>query len=570
MSPLRLAFGIAVTALMCASPIWGQCGGEAGPANILVGAQQLSWRVYVVDAGTPVGFSFPCFGQTGENHWSFGDGSAVETGFQVEHVFRTLGWVRVSVSQTGDCDGSPCEFELAGAYIEIVGYMAGDPDALVILGAGAVGSWSTEIVLSNPTGDPQAGRVTMSPSSNPEAKCPRPCTSFPYDLTPFATATIVLNTESGAPSFVGAYYVIPDGSDGLPVAFARATGGSPSATAALPIFHLSSLLRGMPESLVRLGVRRSAGGDHSNLLLTSIQPRKDVEASGIALRVEVSDDSGLTVGSGDFSLRFGESRLIRDVVGTLGVPDLQGGEIRVTRTAGKYPFWAVLANVDADGAVSIHGGRAPDDGFRLGYGDEFDEFLASGAGAVGEWDSEMQVSRSASGVRFSRSMTPRQGLCASPGSTSSTLASSLSSCIPPGPTDIFAIEPAEFLVRIFDRENPRRGADLPTIPLSQVRRNAVLGFPFPAGASPRRNLYLTVPEDFGSATVLVELRNADGTLALSRSLSVRSGEHPVISFEHPSAGQVRVVSSEGSGRVWGALASLGSDGSFTITSGANP
>ncbi|HET7451159.1 MAG TPA: hypothetical protein VFL12_00315 [Thermoanaerobaculia bacterium] len=465
----------------------------------------------------------------------------------------------------------------------VSGYLPGGPDALVIFGAGRVADWSTEIELANPSDQEQFGTIATVTTPNQLEDCPGSCIDHPYRLPPNGTTTVELEGDQGAPEFVGTYYVVPDAGGVLPVAAARALhSGVPSHS--LPVYRLNTLLQsfvpnafGESGAQVLLGARRSAV-EHSNLLLSVLQPPGTVDRSSVPLRVEVLDGSGAIVGTHDYRLAFGESRVIGDVVGALGVESLDLGQIRVTQTGGTNIVRAALATALDGGAVTVTAGTLPE----LGPIPDpaFDSAVIVGAGAIGDWDTEILLGDSAHFATdnvLSTAIPVREPACEEWVADSATIAVTASgvTCLDPGSNLVFANAAGhapEAAARIFDRIDPRRSADLPVC-LTRQLVGIDLVFPFEAG---RQNLFLAEGSGDHDATAHVEVRNADGEVVGSMDERIPAGGHVVIADVLAAVGAADSfvgqidVSAIGDGYLRGALATLGEDDRFVVTAGTNP
>jgi hypothetical protein len=128
--------------------------------------------------------------------------------------------------------------------------------------------------------------------------------------------------------------------------------------------------------------------------------------------------------------------------------------------------------------------------------------------------------------------------------------------------------------RIFDTANPSRSADVPAIRLSEIGNPSTLVFPFAAGG--RLNLYVTQIERGAAVTLHVEILSSGGDHLASQDVEL-SFQHRLLAdllgaagISGVHSGQIRVTKTGGDGVMWGLLAALGSDGTFTITPGVNP
>jgi len=552
---------------------------DAGPPGaditLTAGVFQSTGGVVAASVGRPVSMEYRGFAN--EVHWDFDDGTSV-TGRSVTHVFRSTGHAYVSQRVTGAC-GSSGE----SISIQVIGFAIEDARALVILGAGRAGTSSTEITLANPTGMEQFGTIATVPTPDQISGCPGACIYFPYHLLPNGTTTVHLAPGSGAPNFVGTYYVVPDAGGALPVVAASAVRVGSPIGATLPVYHLSTLLESfvpVPGSdsppTILIGARKSASS-HSNLLLTVLQPPGTVDLSGAVAHVEIIDGSGALLASEDFNLSFGESRVIPDVVGALGVPSLDLGQVRVTQMGGTNLVRPVLATTIESGAVTVSSGSPPGNSSPQGSSGSI---LLAGGGTVGDWDTEILLGNSgdsAGPIIVSATWQavpdpPRHNACllSLPGSaTIAVLASSLA-CLPLEPTTIFIGRP-EVSARIFDRAHPTRSADLALATPTQRLTNLV--FPFSTRPS---SLFLADVLSGFAADVQIEIWSAGGGLVLTFQRHIPAGSHitltnllDALNVSDVTSGQIRVTSSGGV-TIAGALAAVGSDGRFTISAGINP
>jgi len=565
-----------------------------------VQARYIRYSPYFALPGVPVTFSAYGYEPFSSFQWQFDheDPEEITASRSVTHSFSEIGWHMVRVFAIPQ---SVCSWQERGdLWVYVRGYLPDAPDALVILGAGRVGAWSTDITLANPTAVEQFGTVATVPTPDHIDDCPGACLFFPYHLPPNGTATVHLGPGTGAPAFVGAWYVVPDETGTLPVVAARAIRQGSGIEAALPVQHLSALLDGFmaPSDTwpwvaaipaILPGARRS-DSEHSDLLLSVLQPPGTLDLSGVDVRVDLFDAAGGIVGTRDFHLGFAESRVIHDVVGALGVPSLALGQIRVTQTGGTNAFRAVLATTLAGGAVTIASGDspAPPDTNAWGHSLPWSE-VVTGASVSAAWDTELVLgapdsladlpSNPGSDLRLTQYAVPRAESCMrhlSPAGSAAVTVSSLSACFSGGPANLYVSGGIPRIsARIFDREDPSRSADLP-IPLSWPHSVAQLVFPFESESAARQNLYLTEVAQVRSVQLRVEVWSASGSLLSTRNVSLASGENrllgDLLGTLDPSvhAGQIRVTNTGGDGVFWGLLATLGSDGSFTITPGVNP
>jgi hypothetical protein len=94
---------------------------------------------------------------------------------------------------------------------------------------------------------------------------------------------------------------------------------------------------------------------HSNLILTMLS-----EIGAVSGVVEVFSASGDRLGSLSFQLSNNVPEIfLYDVVAAAGVPELENGQVRVTKTGGDGLMWGILATIDDEGRFSISLGVNP-------------------------------------------------------------------------------------------------------------------------------------------------------------------------------------------------------------------
>jgi hypothetical protein len=220
-------------------------------------------------------------------------------------------------------------------------------DRLAIFGAGKVGSWTTELTLSNPRTEPSTVEVKTSPG---EIVCVLPC-DFTHEIP--GRGTIVLGPPP--PDGIGVTYVSAV-SGSLPRVLARVLDGI-GRSVDLPVFRLSTLLALDAPELVFPGAQRWAEGN-VNLVVASIwDPARHAEP--VTLRLEAFDANGISLGARDVALAAGETRFMGDALGFLGVSVVEVGQLSARRVGGSGKFWGTLSILRADGSLSVSAGALP-------------------------------------------------------------------------------------------------------------------------------------------------------------------------------------------------------------------
>lgn len=235
--------------------------------------------------------------------------------------------------------------------------------SLIIAGGGFVGVWDTEIDIANPSGIPSD--ITLSirgiPSLGP-CNCAGPVT---YTLPANGTIRVLASDFLGGP-YAGPQMIrldqVPVVGDGpqpaLPIVHARAVSQASSCQfAELPVTREETLQALNPSALAFPGASRLAGV-YSNLILEFVGGSG---GPGEAL-LELFDRDGVSRGSATISVA-GEMTVqattVVDIVGFLGVAELDGGQMRVTKTSGDGVLWGVLTTVGAEGSLRVSVGANP-------------------------------------------------------------------------------------------------------------------------------------------------------------------------------------------------------------------
>ncbi len=225
-----------------------------------------------------------------------------------------------------------------------------DSDALVVVGAGAAGSWVTEYELAN--GDPASIQALVGPAPF-GVPCPplQACEQAGVGIPGRGTAKIsnVLYSRT----FVGSTFVTAAGAT-LPTVRARIINSNrPSQAIELPVTRLSTISALNPSELVFPTAARTSTA-HSNLVLSELSL-----TAPVSLRVEAYSADGTLVGTRVFDVDRGNSIFLVDVLSQLGVLDFANGQVRVVKIGGGGLLWGLLATVTSDGQVFVSLGRNP-------------------------------------------------------------------------------------------------------------------------------------------------------------------------------------------------------------------
>jgi hypothetical protein len=227
-------------------------------------------------------------------------------------------------------------------------------DYLVVYGAGNAGFWTTELTISSATTDDSTVIISRAPTQI----CPPLSTCALFVSVP-GSGTVVVPTLTDLGTGTGAMFVGTLDSITPPAVLARAY--EPSAACAsvdLPVFRVQSLLALDPPVLVLPGARRGAAG-RSNLVTANVADPKNFDGDPVSLKIEVLSAGGDSLGQTSITLDYGNVLFVSDIVGLLGVAELDDGQVRIQKTGGAGVVWATMPITRADGSLSISLGVTP-------------------------------------------------------------------------------------------------------------------------------------------------------------------------------------------------------------------
>ncbi|MEP6995755.1 MAG: hypothetical protein ABI968_14630 [Acidobacteriota bacterium] len=253
---------------------------------------------------------------------------------------------------------------IVGILVMLAGFSApsalrGDVgDVLIIAGGGFVGPWDTEIDMANISADPISVTLSRSgPIPMIEAPCPPNCNGKTYTVPGHGTLRVL---ASDFLAFTGPQmirvetdkFVVDGPVHASPVVHARAVNTLSAAQfAELPVVRESTIKAlDQVDPLVFPGASRLSGV-YSNLILGNIE---EFSPSSEIL-VEAFDSQGSVLGSAHFTA----PTTFVDVVKALGVSELDGGQIRVTKLSGDGTLWGVLTTVVGNGSLKVSLGANP-------------------------------------------------------------------------------------------------------------------------------------------------------------------------------------------------------------------
>jgi hypothetical protein len=234
-------------------------------------------------------------------------------------------------------------------------------DSVVLVGVGQTGPWVTEMTAANPAESSLLAHVSPEPHFEPLGPCPGPCPFVYFGLGPNGTQALdpLLVGRLAAGETVTTLYITPEDGKPLPPIRARVVNTSrPEQAISVPGFRLSTLLALNPINLSFPGARRSVT-ERTNLALADLKEPNRRSGSGLSIQVEVYGSSGLGLSSASYTLAPGETRFLVDLLGQLGISNLENGQVRVRKTAGEGHVWGTMFTTDSDGTVTVSVGAHP-------------------------------------------------------------------------------------------------------------------------------------------------------------------------------------------------------------------
>jgi hypothetical protein len=246
---------------------------------------------------------------------------------------------------------------LLGSFV-VSSFAAGD--SVVVVGSGALGSWTTRFDLANPTASPLL--VQLSPAlAEFQTACPNPCPWITVTIPASGTTTVMADIPGTPSEGLNSIFISADDPVVLPVVRARVlnTANLPEGIE-LPAVRLSTVLSLDAAVLNFPSALRNADA-HTNLAVGAITMEGGQET--LTVRVEIFGADGTLLGSGTFTNAVPagapQNVFLGDIAGQLGVQTLEDGLIRVTKLSGDGGLWGETSTVYPNGRVSVSVGRNP-------------------------------------------------------------------------------------------------------------------------------------------------------------------------------------------------------------------
>jgi hypothetical protein len=249
---------------------------------------------------------------------------------------------------------------VAAALLSVTRTVAGD--SLVVTGTGSPGTWTTQLELANPGSTDL--RVTIYETAGFQ-ECSFPVCPFATVVVP-GNGTIALETSSlsfDSATQLQTIYVTPSDGITLPTMRAQAINrAQPSQKNILPVVRLSTLNLLAPSVLSFPAASRTSI-THSNIGVGVIAP--DGTNPPFSIRIDVLSSTGMLLASGTFEntlvpeLGFGANIYLVDVLGYLGITELEDGQVRVTKISGDGALWGEMATITSECGVLMTEGINP-------------------------------------------------------------------------------------------------------------------------------------------------------------------------------------------------------------------
>jgi hypothetical protein len=315
--------------------------------------------LFTTTVGIPVTFQARETNSLAQFTWTF-EGVDSHERWQAIHTFANPGDSAVHLQvEVPTCPGGTAS---AGAAMLIhVKPAAPLTDAVVVVGSGTLGSWTTRFDLANPTSSPL--QVQLSPAF-PEfqSACPNPCPWVTVTI-PANGSTIVMASDIPgiALESINSIFISANDPVALPVVRARVLNtASPPEGIELPAVRLSTLIS-LDAAILNFPSALRNADAHTNLAVAAISDCCGQEP--VAVRVELFGADGSLMGSGTFTNAVPggapQNIFLGDIAGQLGVQAVEDGVIRVTKLSGNGGLWGETSTVYPSGSVSVSVGRNP-------------------------------------------------------------------------------------------------------------------------------------------------------------------------------------------------------------------
>jgi hypothetical protein len=223
-------------------------------------------------------------------------------------------------------------------------------DAVLTVGVGASGTWDTEFSFANPNSSSDNLYIGLFPE--PQTLCFGSCLAQTGLVVPArGIGSLKASQFMGG---VGSLHVRGELEENPSTVTARVFNtGRPSQGIEIPTIRLSTLWNLNPSILAFPGANKGSAV-HTNLVVGEVG-----WDDGIDIIVEAFSAEGARLGGVPYNIGAGGTLFLVDALAQIGVSELVGGQIRVTRTGGNGLMWGLLATLTDEGGVTVSPGMNP-------------------------------------------------------------------------------------------------------------------------------------------------------------------------------------------------------------------
>jgi len=250
---------------------------------------------------------------------------------------------------------------IAVLFVSAAALSAGE--SLVVLGAGSIASWTTQLDFANPTDGQVIVSIDVDELHTTPGECLPLCPTYFAAIPPKGTFGFRLpGTTLDSPELRTLFITLIDGPALPTVRAENVNTDSSEQNIILPVVRLSTLVARGSGTLAFPAATRT-DTVHTNLALGAVAG--DGSSPQFSARVEIFDRAGALLGSRVYSnidvltAGTGTNIFLTDVLDQLGVAALENGQIRVTQLSGQGVLWGAMATLGATGNALLTEGLNP-------------------------------------------------------------------------------------------------------------------------------------------------------------------------------------------------------------------